>query len=694
MKINIGTGFKKYQHQYKSSNNTTAGFGDVQPLLCRMMLPDSSISVKLSQFVRLMPMPYPTLGSIQIKNVAKFVPIGDIFAPFDSLLAGLPFHLDSGDSVIPSKLPWITNKELQVILLSSGYAIWNQYDQSQTSATNGKVNWNPPVKSTDVVNPDFGDVSYLPGVDNVNGTDEQVQYPDVTIDGADYVYEVVRGSVAAIRTYYCFKYTEKGKRFRKLLLGLGYNPSLEDETPVSVLPLFAFYKAYFETFNPQRTLNFQNTTTFSEIENFNDLPYEIDYHGASFFQYISSESNGSAYVKDIVDEWSDCFATENTDWISLHTTDILNKHEGTTPESSNSESVGLGVTTDSANGLPYITQAAETQNGEALTASNLELLRRITSLFTKESVLGNKISKWIDHKYGAEISNQLYAMSNSVGESTTEVQISDVNSMADTMNESSDGKRTGSALGSYAGKGVGYSPNGTFTFKTKKHGYLIIMSYILPQEGYFQGTDPTLFALTNDEMPSPLYDAVGYELTPRSAVWTDNGVSTYDFPNGKFNQYNPLKYTKLDVSTSFGYLPRYSGFKNIKNIVNGDLSRRGVASDMQCFYLDKLFVNRGIAPSKKSTVEPYQNDLPKASEQWRYIMRYPWLQNYNRMFYNWDVNTQNKDNSMVFNNILDDNFIIHNLFDITENNYLKPIRESYDSFINGVNTGSVDVQSV
>ena len=101
MKINIGTGYKKYQHQYKSSNNTSAGFGDVQPLLCRMMLPDSSISVKLSQFVRLMPMPYPTLGSIQIKNVAKFVPIGDIFAPFDALLAGLPYHTSLSTSVIP-----------------------------------------------------------------------------------------------------------------------------------------------------------------------------------------------------------------------------------------------------------------------------------------------------------------------------------------------------------------------------------------------------------------------------------------------------------------------------------------------------------------------------------------------------------------------------------------------------------------
>ena len=596
MKINIGTGYKKYQHQYKSSNNTSAGFGDVQPLLCRMMLPDSSISVKLSQFVRLMPMPYPTLGSIQIKNVAKFVPIGDIFAPFDALLAGLPYHTSLSTSVIPKQLPWTTNKELQAMLLSSGYAIWNQYDQSQTSATNNKVDWNPPVKSTDIVNPDFN-IDYMPGVDNVNGTDEQVQYPDVTIDGADYVYEVVRGTTSAIRTYYCFKYTEKGKRLRKILLGLGYNPSLEDETPVSVLPLFAFYKAYFETFNPQRTLNFQNTETFSWIEDFNTMDYQESYPSFSLFHYLNADY-GVSVIKNLFDEWSDCFATENTDWISLHTTDILNKHEGTTPESSNSESVGLGVTTDTANGLPYITQSAETQNGEALTASNLELLRRITSLFTKESILGNKINKWIEHKYGAEISNQLYAMSNSVGESSTEVQISDVNSMADTMNETSDGKRTGSALGSYAGKGVGYSPNGTFTFKTQKHGYLIIMSYILPQEGYFQGTDPTLFALTNDEMPSPLYDAVGYELTPRSAVWTDNGVSTFDFPNGKFNQYNPLKYTKLDVSTSFGYLPRYSGFKNIKNIVNGDLSRRGVASDMKCFYHDKLFVNGGIAPSK------------------------------------------------------------------------------------------------
>ena len=323
MKINIGTGYKKYQHQYKSSNNTTAGFGDVQPLLCRMMLPDSSISVKLSQFVRLMPMPYPTLGSIQIKNVAKFVPIGDIYEPFDAMLAGLPYQSSEGDNVIPASLPCITNRELQLILLSSGYAIWNQYDQTQTSATNNKVDWNPPVKSTDIVNPDFGlpITTNMPGVDNVNGTDEQVQYPDVTIDGADYVYEVVRGSVAAIRTYYCFKYTEKGKRLRKLFLGLGYNPSLEDTTPVSILPLFAFYKAYFETFNPQRTMSFQNTETFQRLR---DMLSSSNFNGdnPTFLDYLGTSYQDPSFISALFNEWSECFATENTDWVSLHTTNI------------------------------------------------------------------------------------------------------------------------------------------------------------------------------------------------------------------------------------------------------------------------------------------------------------------------------------------------------------------------------------
>lgn len=683
MKINIGTGFKNYSHKYRATNNTSANFGEVQPLMCRMMLAKSSINVDLKQFIRLMPMPYPTFGHVTLKNVAKFVPIGDIYEPFDSFLSGLPHKLINGSSsVIPKSLPFVTNHILQSCLLSNGFAEYSVWTSEYKTPSGASLpEWSQPVFSSSTSVP--SGVAY----NNLTiGIVQQITDVNraISLDGADYVFTSLTSTNHL--SYFAFRYTSKGKRLRKVFLGLGYNPSIEDDTHICALPLFAFYKAYFETFNPHRTLNYQDTVFFGLTKTISESTAFLN-GSTTIFDIDAATST------KILDALSDVFATDNTDWVSLHTTDLLNQTSGIAPTTTDNITVGdSGIDTTSGQ-LPVLVAGASTQSGEYLTQANLDLLRRITTLFTKESILGKRVESWIKNKYGAEISNQIYATSASCGSSTIDITISDVDSLADTALQGSDGvSSTGAVLGSYAGKGIG-SGDGQFSCKTDKMGYFIILSYIVPDEGYFQGTDPTLCALINSEIPTSVYDAVGYELTPRTCVWTDNGIGT-NIPVGSNS---PIIKDVISGSDAFGYLPRYSGFKHIKNIVNGDLSRRGTITDMQCFYLDKMLIRRGFHPSiaplvGSSHITPFTNDLPKASEQWRYVSKYPFLSNYNRIFYNFDGEANVQWFSQPQN--LDDNFIVHCLLNITENNSLKPIRESYDSFIDGVNTGSADVQSV
>lgn len=686
MKINIGTGFKNYSHKYRATNNTTANFGEVQPLMCRMMLAKSSINVDLKQFVRLMPMPYPTFGYVSLKNVAKFVPIGDIYEPFDSFLSGLPHKLINGtSSVIPKRLPYVTNHLLQCCLLSNGYAEYSVWTSNYRKPSDISLlpEWSAPTLLK-------GKVSPTGLGNNTISINNKQQITDannpITIDGADYVFTQLSPTQENLMYYYAFRYTAKGKRLRKVFLGLGYNPSLEDKTSVCALPLFAFFKAYFEEFNPHRTLNYQDTVFFGLTKTISESTEFLN--GSTTIFNIDAST-----TTKILDALSDVFATENTDWVSLHTTHLLNQTSGNAPTTTDFSSIGDSHLQTSSGNLPVITPDAETQDGSYLTQANLDLLKRITSLFTKESILGKRVESWIKNKYGAEISNQLFETSASCGSSTIDITISDVDSLADTaIPGDAQVQATGSVLGSYAGKGIG-SGDGQFSYKTDKMGYFIILSYIVPDEGYFQGTDPTLCALINSEIPTPVYDAVGYELTPRSCVWTDNGIGT-DVPSGSNTT---IFKDVISDSDAFGYLPRYSGFKHIKNIVNGDLSRRGTLSDMQCFYLDKMLIRRGFHMDQNnslspSQITPFDNGLPKASEQWRYISKFPFLSNYNRIFYNFDGEA----NVEWFSNPqnLDDNFIIHCALNITENNSLKPIRESYDTFIDGVNTGDADVQSV
>ena len=683
MKINIGTGFKNYSHKYRATNNTTANFGEVQPLMCRMMLAKSSINVDLKQFVRLMPMPYPTFGHVSLKNIAKFVPIGDIYEPFDSFLSGLPHKLTTtSSSIIPKKLPYVTNQILQACLLSKGYAEFSLWTSIYAKVGQGPFNpeeWEQPEFSDNQAVPTECSYKYLTPADQIRKSSNAI-----SIDGADYVF--IKQPSETHMVYYAFRYTPKGKRLRKVLLGLGYNPCYEDTTPVCALPLFAFYKAYFETFNPHRTLNYQDTIFFGLTKYIAEN--SVFLNGSQTIFDISAET-----TTKILDALSDVYATDNTDWVSLHTTDLLNQTSGIAPNTTDNAQIGDSRFNTDAGQLPVIIPSDKTQDGSYLTQANLDLLKRITSLFTKESILGKRVESWIKNKYGAEISNQIYSTSSSCGSNVVDITISDVDSLADTAIQGTvDKPSTGSVLGSYAGKGIG-SGDGQFSYKTDVHGYFIILSYLVPDEGYFQGTDPTLCALLNSEIPTPVYDAIGYELTPRTCLWTDNDIST----NIAVGTKNALITTEpINGSDSFGYLPRYSGFKHIKNIVNGDLSRRGTLTDMQCFYLDKMFIHRGIHDSAFKQIHhiimPFANELPKASESWRYISKYPFLQNYNRIFYNYDGESNVGWYKSVPN--LDDNFIIHSALSITENNSLKPIRESYDTFIDNVNTGDADVQSV
>lgn len=57
---------------------------------------------------------------------------------------------------------------------------------------------------------------------------------------------------------YCGRFTDRGRNFRKILLGLGYQLLLADQQ-VSILPLFAYYKTWFDLFAIQRDITWKDT---------------------------------------------------------------------------------------------------------------------------------------------------------------------------------------------------------------------------------------------------------------------------------------------------------------------------------------------------------------------------------------------------------------------------------------------------
>lgn len=664
MKFSIGVGQKMYNHVGQVTNSSSCGFGEVQPVFSAIMLPKSTMSVKIAQKARLLPMPYPTFGNLSLETVGKYVSFGDVFPQLDNLLSGLPYKYikqdDTGHNISTSALvnsyPFISNSFLQSVLLGSDYSTSTTYADST------------------VINP---------GVD------------DITPDGADYVVRVNNSSTNKVDLK-CYKYNDRGLRLRKIFLGLGYNPSSDDSSTLNFLPLLCYYKAYFDEFAPKRFTSFQDTQCFAIIKLFEQFPSlfvdNTDYKAGDLIAF-NDEVNGMPVfeyaIKDFfAKELSECFATEPTDWVSMHTSAILNGTADVEPLPSDVNTPHSLAVTNVGQGAPAFTAASK------ITKVQLDLLRRITSSVTRDSLVGRSIKKWLDNKYGADITNQIYEDTVTLGHSSLHITISDVESTADTFysfgTAGTSPSPTGSLIGSYAGKGYGDGV-GQYTVKSKSFGLFVVLMWLKPHEDYYQGVDTRLCAKRVDELPQPLYDGIGYEITPRSAIWSDNGLSVG-------NVQDAAQSAIISDSSSFGYAPRYSGFKRYKSVINGDMSLRSKRESSKCMYLDKEIIFRsldGISPLGTTDIKYALNinEVPRASTEWRYIMKYPWLQNYNRIFYapgqlQWSNGSGPLGPSLLDKNRPhDDNVLVHSLIQIAESNYLRPLSQSYDTFeVNGTTT--------
>lgn len=661
MKFSIGIGQKMYNHVGQVTNSSSCGFGEVQPVFSAVMLPKSTMSVKIAQKARLLPMPYPTFGNLSIETVGKYVSFGDVFPQLDNLLSGLPYNytvigeggISSNVSALVKSYPFISNAFLQSVLLSSSYSSSTTYAGSTvTTVADGAV----------------------------------------SPDGADYVVRVNNTTTNKIDLK-CYKYNDRGLRLRKIFLGLGYNPSSDDSSTLNLLPLLCFYKAYFDEFAPKRFVSFQDTKCFAIIKLFEQFPYlfvdATDFKAGDVIAFRDTDNNTAVFNTAILDffesELSMCFATEPTDWVSMHTAALLNGTTDVEPLPSDVSNPGALVISDTGVGSPVSSSASK------ITKVQLDLLRRITSSVTRDSLVGRSIKKWLDNKYGADITNQIYEDTITLGHSSLLVTISDVESTADTFSALSGNSGvdspspTGSLIGSYAGKGYGDGV-GQYSAKSKSFGLFVVLMWLKPHEDYYQGIDTRLCAKRIDELPQPLYDGIGYEITPRSALWSDNGLSVGNVKDSAAS-------AVIDDSSSFGYAPRYSGFKRYKSVINGDMSLRSKRESSKCMYLDKEIIFRSLdattpLSSNNTTYLLNLNNVPRASTEWRYIMKYPWLQNYNRIFYapgqiQWSQGASLNSTNWPH----DDNVLVHSLIQIAESNYLRPLSQSYDTFeVNGTTT--------
>lgn len=682
--IVLGVQRKKYTHNLSFDNNTTMDFGVLQPLLSQYMEPKSNIKVNAKQLVRLAPMPTPSFARMFLRNYATFVKMTDVVPYHECLLAKLPFSTRSS-TYTPTKMPFTDCRTLTFFLLSmSKYGVWWRSSSSQVykpvvlseipnigiAAQNAfltEFNIKLPKNADSLARNFTSNIIAASSVDDMTFSPLASDYT-VSLNDGQYVL--------------CFQFNTKVNAIRKQFIGLGYALNMYDTTELSLAPLLAYFKAYYNLFGLTRDLPFETTNCFSLIKLIED--YSIDFSRQTILEIASPTSFYGKFIAFLRD-LGNLYYTDSNSYIAAQRDNLTNRLSSrslTLPVSQSGLAPLIPSTPNSAYSTSFPSIGTKGEGNISFTALSLDVLKRLTTFVNKDSAIGKRLSDWVKVHYGAEVSNSLFEDAFRLNSWSTPIDIDDVFSTSDTADVGV--KDKGDYLGSYAGTGTGFSKSG-FSFVAPVHGYCFVLSCIVPITNCFQGIDPTLLGIDLDTIPQPEFDALGFEATPRDVFISDNDVC--------------VKPTKA-YNDTFGFVPRYTGFKVKKNIVNGDMSKGFFKTDLLPYFNDRMFYNNTVKfdPKSDGTLMSFTSDnVPNASTEFQKICRYAFLGNFNRLFYNSGSlfpTTGSSTDSVPSAYSLSDNFIVQTVFDVRVSNWLKPVQNSYDTIDEDVDNNTTSVTTI
>lgn len=707
-KINIqkpGTN-KKAKFDFSKDVSSTHGFGEVQPLMCRPCVTgDDTVDFTINSLVRLSPLAVSTFGRIEYKITNHFVPMEDIYPSWKFVLGNQENYYDgAGLSEIPYAFPTITQDFLMSMLCSFPYSTYSLNIRGGTDSVAYDWQYNPIATSSDFYKMSLifpnAHSSYFGANGVINPSVDMNPYYAVstnylTPEAADFNCFVHDSTSGGTDSDFLFlaKLTSKGKRLYKILTGLGYKPSFNSNIKMNLLPLIAFYKAYFDAYSLPQYQNWFDTSAYKLIK-------YLDNSAPAVITDISSPSSSNiyAYIKDFLNDLSECWYTEAADYVSS-----CLPADGALPGSENPQIYNLKYNVNGADKRAYDYMFVGNQLGEGMPQNTVSFNTTNYLDQVSDDVL-KKLYLSIDRESAAgfDIKNRLLAkgyksyvddcQSNFLGKENIPIRISDVDATADTMSGSN-----GSPLGSYTGKGIQYSESNHFTYSANELGYVISLGVIVPIVSTVNALDPTLLGIDRYSFFNEDYDSLGYEPVTRAEV----GHFT-----GTFNNEITVK-----DNTYFGYHPRYTGFKVApSNVLNGEFSMKSSRKSWLPYTLDQIIVENETSMTANSfdpsTGKFKTNDsvlnaqawlMPTAGQDWRIPTNHPWKGNFNRIFA-FGSTGYNSGNAWLTGDEIEvdpvsDNFLVHNILECSVWSPMKSIADSYDTKDEDINEDAGEITS-
>lgn len=654
--IKLGRNTKKYSNPGSVDVNTTFPFGVVQPELKLLLENEESISGDFRELVRLAPLPVPSFARMYKETYMRFVPMAELCPFYDNIRAKISYS--AGDkSYIPQRVP-VTDNKMLVFWLITNYCQFSLFAKGDDGLWSYSYPQNGALQALLSQYYDLQDGTIWPNYLLQKFLPDQTKSSSfVTIDNSD--FNLVFSTDTQIL---CCKLNGIGRVVRSNLLGLGYSLNIQDTDELSLLPILAYEKAYFDTYFPQREISWSDLAPYSFIRKV-ETNYP-DHNGLYTFDKdaIIDYTDGLFLMLDFL---SSTFATLPLDYVSAH------RDGATSVDRSVSFYDGVG---DSVTTLQNDSSSEEYQPSISNYISRYRMMaiNKLSQWINKDSVIGQHLSNWVKVHLGGDVGNSLYKDTNKIGYYRLDMSINPVISQSDTVSTG------GEYLGGYAGEGLGYQSGQKYSFDASQSGYVIAFSTIIPDSKYFQGNQTDLTAVDFDTMYNREYDAMGYEITSYNTLFSDNGFA------------KPTPH----IQGGFGFVPRYSGLKTYKNVVNGDMSRRGTIDSMSPYYLDRMVITSSYTLTEKSEGK-YQFDLTmlsptEAGTDWQYPTRYAWMGNFNRIFYN---NTVPTSRYAIDNLEADDNFMCQAVFNFNIKSNKLPISQSYDTFDEDTDNSTINVNN-
>ena len=433
---------------------------------------------------------------------------------------------------------------------------------------------------------------------------------------------------------------------------------------VNLMPLFAFYKAYFDIFVPERNIQWTSTNAHMILDYLNQFNFEI----SSFFDDVSSQVQNQRvgaeqfhnFLRDCASAYSTCDPNYFTQAI-----DEAAQSESTQIEfQPDGDITGNYVTSGYNSGNhPNLQVASVTTDTSTLSRFGISLLNRLSKFINTNTVIGRNINDFFKaHFDGFSGINE---DSDFAGASDIDIQLGDVISTATTSE---------SNLGDFSGVGFGRGDY-NFDYSSKEAGYFIILASIVPVSNYVQGNSYDSMMTERLQFPWPEFDALGYDKLKQSEVCQVPVALPYGSTDvAKVQAPNQV----------FGYSPRYTGYKVHQSIYSGSFCIRGLRENYLPFTLDN-FITNDITTQDGTEQNPiYRISYPDnltCGQRWRYLNKYPYFNNFERIFYNQRPNNDGTGKYKYFTNTnpYEDNFVAYIGIKCLLTDGLLPISSSYDT---------------